>query len=500
MRAGTGSGPAGPDPSFGLATVASVHLAIDLGAESGRAFVASVGNGVELREIGRFRNLPQRRDGRVAWNMPLIRDFISDALGRCGPVDSVSIDSWAVDFGLLDSEGGLIAPPRCYRDPFNVGALDLVLERISASDLYNRTGIQLLEINTICQLAALAARRPAELAEASKLLMIPDLLRLWMGGEAVSERTNASTTQMLAPSGEWDPVAVAASGAAMSILPVTVESYEVVGRCSASLGGVPIVAGASHDTAAAVAGTPLRSGEAFLSSGTWSLLGLELPAPVISRQAQRLNLSNEHGVAGTTRLLRNVMGLWMVQQSRRAWALLDGFESDYADLAGLAASASIDSIVDPDAALFVRPEDMTAAIDEYCVRTGQRAPGSRGETLRCILQSLALRYRWVIEALELVTGSRVTTLRVVGGGSQNELLCQLTADAAARPVQAGPVEATVLGNVMVQAVVQGTLPDLAAGRAIIETSLAPRIYQPSQDLEPAYQRFCALPGVGRPSG
>jgi rhamnulokinase len=478
--------------------VGSSHLAIDLGAESGRAFIGRIGTTIELEELGRFRNAARQLPGRLAWDLELIQGFIEDAARRCDRVDSISIDGWGVDFGLLDGAGALVAPPRSYRDPFKAGSLDLLLQGISAAELYDRTGIQVMEINTSCQLAALSRKAPDELARAHRLLMVPDLLRLRLGAEPVGERTNASTTQLLTPSGEWDPALARAAGVPLAILPGVVNSYEVVGRTATELGGLRIVAGVSHDTAAAVAGAPLRLGEAVISSGTWSLVGLELPGPVISPAAFKLNLSNEHGVDGTTRLLRNVMGLWMVQEARRAWAAEDGFETSYADLSNMATGTRGESLVNPDDPGFLRPDDMPAAVQEYCRRTGQVVPTTRGEILRTILESLALRYRWVIEALETVSGTSVDALRVVGGGSQNELLCQLTADATGRPLTAGPVEATVLGNLLVQAVATGALPDLASGRAIVQTTHPGRLYQPSGDASPAFERFCALPTVGTP--
>ena len=445
----------------------STHLAVDLGAESGRAFIGKVGDGITIEEVGRFRNRAVQLPDRLAWDLTGIHGFIVDSVAAAGEVSSLAIDCWAVDFALLRADGSLTAPPRCYRDPLTAGILEDLHSVIPASDLYRRTGIQMMEINTICQLFALARSSAPELAEARRLLLIPDLLRHWLGADPAAERTNASTTQLLSPDGTWDTELAAAVGLEPGILPPIVDSYETIGGHPGPAGMIPIIAGAAHDTAAAVAGTPLGEGAAFISSGTWSLVGVELPGPIISDRALALNMSNEHGVGGTTRFLRNVMGLWLLQQCRQGWARADGHVTEYAELVQLAATATPGRfLVDPDHASFLRPDDMPAAIAAFCAGTGGSAPASRAEIVRCVIDSLALRYRWVLEALESCTGNAVRRVNIVGGGSQNALLCQATADATGLPVEAGPVEATVLGNLIVQAVATGSLASLAAGSRV----------------------------------
>ena len=477
----------------------SAHLAIDLGAESGRAFVGRIAGTIELTEIGRFRNIPLSLPDRTCWNVGGILQFILDSLAAAGDVDSLSIDAWGVDFGLLRGDGSLLAPPRCYRDPLNAGMLAPTFARIPRADLYEQTGIQMMEINTSCQLLALAQKRPQELAQAETLLMIPDLLRYWLGGEPVAERTNASTTQLLRPDGTWATDVFAALGVDAAMMPRLAESNQVVGTTAA---GIPIIAGPSHDTAAAVVGAPLREGAAFLSCGTWSLVGMELPGPVLNEVALGLNLSNEQGVGGTTRLLRNVMGLWLLQECRRGWTAADGHPTEYSELTAMAAADSGEPpLVDPDDPAFLRPADMEAAIQAYCATTGQPAPGGRGAIVRCVIASLALRYRWVIEALERATGRKVGSINLVGGGSQNQLLCQATADACGVPVEAGPHEATVLGNLVVQAIAAGDVGDVAEGRELIRRSFPTRAYQPGEGSvwESRYRRFCELgPATARP--
>jgi rhamnulokinase len=479
--------------------VGSTHLAVDLGAESGRAFVGNIGDELAIEEIGRFQNRTQRLGDRLAWDIDAIRAFVTNSAATAGSVDSLAIDTWGVDFGLLRSDGTLIAPPRCYRDPYTRGAIQRLEQRIPAAELYRRTGIQKMDFNTICQLLVMAESDSAELTDAHCLLLIPDLLRYWLGADAAAERTNASTTQLLGPGGDWDYELAGKIGVDARILPPVVQSFERVGTTA---DGVAIVAGASHDTAAAVAGAPLDDGSVFISSGTWSLVGIELPAPVINETARGLNLSSEHGVAGTTRLLRNVMGLWLLQECRRTWAKEDGEATEYSALMDLATSAAaMGPLIDPDDPEFLRPTDLPAAIASFCARTQQQPPDSRGAVVRSIIDSLALRYRWVIEAIERCTGADLTRINLVGGGSQNSLLCQATADATGLVVEAGPQEATVLGNVVVQGIARGSLTNLAQGRKLVRRSFPPVRFEPrpGTDWDSAYERFCALtPATRRP--
>ncbi|MFN2464239.1 MAG: rhamnulokinase family protein [Candidatus Dormibacteria bacterium] len=475
-----------------MTTKAGGHLAIDLGAESGRAFVGSFSSEVQVAEIGRFRNVPLVLPDRTCWNITGILQFILDSISAAGQVDSLSIDSWGVDFGLLRADGSLVALPRCYRDQLNQGMAERMLARVSPLEVYRQTGIQMMEINTICQLLALAQKRPDELAQAETLLLVPDLLRYWLGGDPVVERTNASTTQMLRPDGTWAAEMVQLAGIDPGLLPAVAESTAITGH---TRGGIPLIAGASHDTASAVAGAPLTDGSVFISCGTWSLVGSELAVPVISDRALALNLSNEQGVNGTTRLLRNVMGLWLLQECRREWEAQDGRATDYPDLTRMAeASTDEPSLIDPDDPAFLRPTSMEGAIRAYCDDTEQGSPANRGEIVRCILTSLALRYRWVIEALQVAGAPAAERINIVGGGSLNSFLCQATADATGRTVEAGPAEATVLGNLLVQAVATRQVSSILDGREVIRRSFAIVTYRPrgGGQWEKKYERFCAL--------
>jgi rhamnulokinase len=400
-----------------------------------------------------------------------------------------------VDFGLLRSDGTLVAAPRSYRDQLTAGVLERLAEIVPPSVLYARTGIQMMEINTICQLLALREKHPLELEAGHRLLLIPDLLRFWLGAEPSSERTNASTTQMLEPAGSWATDLVEACGVDPSILQPVVDSTSHVGFVTESSRRVALVAGPSHDTAAAVAGTPLDAGMAFISSGTWSLVGLELYEPVIDERARSFNLSNEHGVGGTTRLLRNVMGLWLIQECRRVWATEDRLEMDYDSLMQMASEVPIGGcLIDVDDPSLLRPANMPAAIRDQCIRTGQRPPQSRSETLRAVIDGLALRYRWVVEALEICSGRAVTTIAVMGGGGRNAPLSQATADACGRQVEVGPAEATVLGNLLVQGIAMGRLADLKEGRTLVRKSFPPVVYEPhrSGEWNEMYAHFCGL--------
>ena len=482
------------------------YLAIDLGAESGRVIRGSVGSrGVLLKEVHRFANAPVQRPGRLAWDIDGLVANVVRGIGLAGPVRSLAVDSWAVDYGLLGEDDALLAAPRCYRDPWLDGSLELLVERVPAEVVYRRTGIQMMQINTLCQLAATAVREPGELAGARRLLMIPDLVRHALGCAAETERTNAGTTQMLDLDGAWASDLLEPLEIPVGILPQVRGAFDRLGETSATRRGhvppgIPIVAGASHDTAAAVVGTPLppRPGEAvFISSGTWSLVGSECQAPVATHAARQLNLSNEHGVDGTTRLLRNVMGLWLLQRCQVEWAGL-GHGDSAGLLAAAESAAGFGPVIDPDDPTFLNPPSMTEALRRLYTRTGQAVPGDAGATTRSILESLALRYRWCIEAIASVTGTTTGVVHIVGGGSQNSLLCQLTADATGLPVVAGPVEATAAGSIIVQAVADGTLASVAEGRELLRTGEL-HTYEPRPDerWDAAYLRFTevALAGV-----
>lgn len=451
--------------------------AVDLGASSGRVMLGEVGADVlELRELNRFWNGPVRVSGRLHWDVLHLYRSILEGLQASGPLDGIGIDSWAVDYGLLDEAGRLLGNPVHYRDSRTDGVMERVLSTIPASELYAVTGLQQLPFNTIYQLAA--EKLPAD---AATLLMIPDLLAYWLTGEIGVERTNASTTQLYdVLARDWSDDVVSRAGVPRRVLPALREPGDVVGTVlpdeTGLAPGIPVIAVGSHDTASAVVAVP-AVGErfAYISSGTWSLVGLELDAPVLTDDARQANFTNEGGVDGRTRFLRNVMGLWILQECQRVWG------DD--DLPGLlrdaAAAPPYAVLIDPDAPEFLAPGNMPARIEEHCRATGQDPPRSRGAVVRCILESLALAYRRTLRAAQTIADREVDVLHVIGGGSQNELLCQLTADACGVPVLAGPVEASALGNVLVQARALGEpFPDLSAMRALVRSTHSLRRYDP----------------------
>jgi rhamnulokinase len=468
------------------------YLAFDLGAESGRAFLGSLHRGrLEIREIHRFANEPVEYGGALStmhWDAPRIWLEIRKALTMVEtPLSGMGVDTWGVDYALLGQGGELLQNPYHYRDPRNISAFEEVQARVSRADIYKATGIQLMPINTLYQLFAAQRDTPKILAAAEKMIMMPDLFHYWMTGNAVCEYTDASTTQFMNPvTRKWAVDLLDRLGLPSKLPAEIVEPGTVVGHLlpgisrNSSLTGTPVIAPGSHDTASAVAAITARGNAAFISSGTWSLIGTELTAPVLSEEAMRFNFTNEGGVCGTTRLLKNVMGLWMLQGCRRAW-LAAGHEYDYAQLTDEAGKAeAFRSIVNPDSGLFLSPADMRAAIDEFCRKTDQPCPDSPGAYTRAILESLALKYRVILRDMASVTGNRTELIRVIGGGSKSRLLNQFTADATGKKVLAGPTESAVLGNIGVQMLATGSAGSLEEMRAIIERSFPVDIYEPRE--------------------
>jgi rhamnulokinase len=452
--------------------------AVDLGATSGRVMTAQVGpNTLDLTEVARFPNHPVRAGGTLHWDALRLYQGILDGLREAGPVDSIGIDSWGVDFGLLDTDGKLLGNPVHYRDARTEGVVDKVLRDVSPAELYAATGLQLLPFNTLFQLAA--ARDTAQLAAAKTLLLIPDLIAYWLTGAIGAERTNASTTQLLdVHGGSWTVGLAARLGIRAGILPPLREPGAAIGRLHAEigLGPVPLTAVGSHDTASAVVGVP-ASGErfAYISCGTWSLVGVELDRPVLTAASRAANFSNEAGIDGTIRYLRNVMGLWLLQECLRCWG-----DADLGELLRHAATVSpFRAVVDADSAVFLPPGDMPARIAAECTRLGQKPPERPAETVRCVLDSLALAHRAAVADAQRLSGRDVDVVHIVGGGARNELLCQLTADACGLPVLAGPVEATALGNVLVQARARGSIREgLPAMRALVHATQPTHRYEP----------------------
>jgi rhamnulokinase len=421
-------------------------------------------------------------------------------------LSAVGIDTWGVDFALLGSGGELLAMPRHYRDPRNAPAMEQVLQRVSRERIYSSTGVQFMPLNTLFQLFA-AAHAPDRLLDAAeRLLFMPDLFNFWLSGESQTERTIASTSQVLnAQSGDWDRDLLEMLGIQSEIMPPVRPTGSLGGFLAEEFaaeigqGRVPVALTASHDTAAAVAAVPASGAEwAYISSGTWSLVGVELAAPLISAQSLAANLTNEAGVAGTTRFLRNVAGLWLVQECRRCWAEA-GRAFSFAELAALAEKAEpLRSLFDPDDSRFAAPGQMAERIRANCRELGQPDPADEAAVIRCVLESLALRYDQILRAAAALTGRAIRTVHVVGGGSRNALLNRLIAAATDRPVVAGPAEATAMGNAAVQAIAVGHLSDLSAARRVIAASIDLDRYEPPSTVAErarwaeARQRFADL--------
>ena len=487
-------------------------LAVDLGASSGRVLLGRLRDEhLSLEELHRFENAPVSVPGSLHWDVLRLWSDIKTGLSRYAnqydePLSGISVDTWGVDFALLDGKGKLLGNPYHYRDARTEGIPDKVLSKVGRERLYAQTGLQIMQINTLYQLYSMLETHDKQLECAETLLMMPDLFHYWLTGVKRCEYTIASTSQMVhCRTREWDRALLSEVGISSHMLAPLVQPGTVVGRLHPQVASevglsdeVPVIATGSHDTANAVAAVPdLTADGVYISSGTWSLMGVEVDQPVLSERARTLNFTNEGGVNGTIRLLKNVAGLWLLQECRRQWHR-EGHDFSWEALLDHAAQAEpFASLIDPDAPEFLSPGDMPGAIRAFCRRTNQPEPQRVGEVVRCCLESLALRYRWVLRALEELTGKRLERISVVGGGSQNELLNQFTADACERPVIAGPVEATALGNIMLQAVACGHLKDVATGRQVLMASVKRRNYTPerSEAWQAAFSRFEALLNV-----
>lgn len=487
-------------------------IAVDLGASSGRVVLGQWdGRRFELQDLHRFANRPLEIEGHLYWDVEglwaqIKRGLASYTARFDTPLRAIGVDSWAVDYALLDQTGRLLGRPYHYRDLRLTGVDRQVWQRVSPRQIFAMTGIQFLPFNTLYQLYSHFHSNDPALQQADRLLLIPDLFHYWLSGRQVAEYTNATTTQFFdCHQHGWATSLLAELGLLARLLPPVVQPGTILGPVLPHLarevglpGNVSIIAPGSHDTASAVAAIPgLEDGRsAYLSSGTWSLLGLELKAPIVDERSLAANFTNEGGVDGTVRLLKNVAGLWLLQECQRNWQA-QGQDYSWPQLLALAEQASpLESLLDPDAPDFLNPPDMLEAIEHYCRNTGQTPPHSPAQIVRCCLESLALKYRVVLEKLQEITSRIIETLRVVGGGSQNWLLCQFTADACQREVVAGPVEATALGNIMMQAIATGYLSDVTAGRRAVGASFELTRYRPDQTTAPqweeAYRRFKRL--------
>lgn len=486
------------------------YLAFDLGAESGRAILGEVGDAqLTLTDVHRFPNIPVAvpegpRGSTLHWNVLQLWSDIKQGLSltaqRHGNPVSVGLDTWGVDFALLDRNGVLMGNPVHYRDDRTDGVMGAAFAKVDRAEVFEQTGIQFMQFNSLYQLLSLVQDGSPLLENAATFLTVPDLFNYWLTGRAACEFSNATTTQCYDPRrGGWAEPLLDALEIPTAIFPEIITPGTVLGtlreQVADELGIQPltVVAPACHDTGSAVAAVPAANGEnfAWISSGTWSILGVEAPQPVINEEALASNLTNEGGVNGTFRLSKNVMGMWPVQECLRTWAR-EGSVYSYAELTEMAATApALRSIIDPDHDDFLKPGDMPARIRDFCARTGQPVPDDYGAIVRCVLESLALKYRYVLEALESLLGHRLEPLYIVGGGSQNKLLNGFTADATGRTVVAGPVEATATGNVIVQAIASGQLGSLADGRTLVRNSFEMHTHEPSNSAawDDAYGRL-----------
>ena len=486
--------------------MSKLYLALDLGAESGRAMLGTLTDGaLSIEELHRFPNTPVRVLGSLHWDALRLFHEICQGLTVAGrdrrlALDGIGIDTWGVDCALLGADGSLCGNPRHYRDARNNGVLEKVLGVLPREEIFAHTGVQFMQINTLIQLYAMKMAGDPALASARTLLMMPDLFNYWLTGVARCELTIASTSQFYNPREKrWATDLFDKLGLPAAILTEIVPPGTCLGPLLPSIAGtvglpaVPVYATGGHDTASAVAAAPAEGRDwLYISSGTWSLMGAELDEPVINDRLMAMNLTNEMGAGGKVRLLRNIAGLWLLQECRRAWAL-EGAEFSYEDLARQAAAAKpFTAILDPDA--FLEPGEMPGRISEYCKSTGQRAPASSAEISRMILESLALRYRQVLEMIESLLERRFAVIHIVGGGSQNQVLNQFVADATGRMVIAGPAEATAIGNVLIQAIGAGELSGLDEARGVVRRSFPTRVIEPGprEAWNAAYETYRSL--------
>jgi rhamnulokinase len=487
-----------------------VYLAIDIGASSGR-HVAGLFDGrrIDLAEVHRFDNGPALAAGRMYWNLLRQWDDVKQGLRvaadrYASQIASIGVDTWGVDFALLGRNDELLGNPLHYRDQGNDGMLERAFEIVPREEIFQHTGLQFLQINTLYQLLALRLQNSSLLDAAESLLLIPDVFHWLLTGEKANELTNATTTQCFDPrTGNWAADLLARFGLPANIFGRIAAPGTRLGKIrpdvarQIGLGAVDIVLPGTHDTASAVMAVPAggHSGErpnwCYISSGTWSLMGAEVAQPIINPACLRLNFTNEGGVGGTTRLLKNITGLWLVQECRRIWNDR-GANYSWDDMTAMAERAApLASVVDPDHPSLRAPADMPEAIVELCRSTGQSVPHEHGQVVRCALEAVAMKYRQVLGWLEELVGGRIETIHIVGGGTQNRQLCQMAADACGRIVLAGPVEATAIGNLMMQAVAAGDVGSIAEARDIIRASFPVATYQPRDTArwDEAFQRY-----------
>ena len=481
------------------------YLAVDLGAESGRTIVGSLeGDRLSLTETHRFANGPVHLPDGLHWDVLRLWSEIKTGIGISSAkfnksLNSIGLDTWGVDFALLDRQGALLSNPFHYRDERTDGMLEEAFRHMSRAEIFTNTGIQFMQLNTLYQLLAMSVQKSPLLEIAKTFVTIPDLFNYWLSGEITNEFTDATTTQCLDPrKRDWSAPVLEAMNISTHLFSPITESGTPIGTLLPSIAAetdtsnMRIVVPACHDTGSAVAAVPAQNQDfAWISSGTWSIMGAEVREPCVNEKALAYNLTNEGGVFGTWRLSKNIMGLWLVQECRRAWAH-QGEHLSYDEITRLASAAKpYMAVMDPDDDQFFHPGAMPERIRNYCVNTNQPVPETKGEIIRVALESLALKYRWVLERLEELTGKRLEPIHIIGGGTKNRLLNQFTADATCRTVITGPVEATASGNVLLQAIGLKHLSSLTEAREIVRASFSPEIYEPKQtaDWDEAYSRF-----------
>ena len=486
-------------------------LAFDLGATSGRSMLGTLRDGrLEVAELTRFPNRMLRMGDRYYWNIYSLYEELKRGLAEAGrrrvPLDALGIDTWGVDFVCVGRDGSFLGLPRAYRDPYTAGVPQDYFRHVPAAEVYAATGIQVLDFNTLFQLYAARREGCSALEHAETLLFMPDALTYLLTGRRVCEYTIASTSQLLNPrTGAFEPRLFAPLGLPVGVMPEVVKPGTVMGTLAGHLGrecgvdGVPVVAVAGHDTGSAVAAVPAEGERfAYLSSGTWSLMGIEVRTPIINEDSRRLNFTNEGGVEGTTRFLKNITGMWLLEQCRKEWARA-GADCPYPAVVSMAESVEgFRFLIDPDHPSFANPESMTQAIAAYCRDTGQPSPATHADFIRCIFDSLALKYRYVLDSLRRLSPFPIERLHVIGGGSRNGLLNRFAANATGLPVVAGPVEATAMGNMLMQAKAVGAVGSLDEIRAVVRRSVSLETYLPEDagTWEEAYARYLAVTGLG----
>jgi rhamnulokinase len=481
------------------------YLAIDLGAESGRAIVGALdGNHLTLTETHRFANGPVRLNDGLHWDVLRLWSDIKAGISKSSSktdnaLESIGLDTWGVDFALLDQNGALLSNPFHHRDERTDGMMEEAFKRMSRADIFASTGIQFMQINTLYQLLAMVLQKSPLLDITKNFVTIPDLFNYWLSGEITNEFTNATTTQCFDPrKRDWATLVLDALDIPSHLFKPITDSGARIGTLLPGLaeetgaGALPVVLPACHDTGSAVVAVPAGNQDfAWISSGTWSIMGVEAHQPVVNEKSLEYNFTNEGGVFGTWRLSKNIMGLWLVQESRREW-MRGGEEISFDALTQQAGeSEAFLSVVDPDYAEFLHPGDMPARIQKFCADTNQRVPQTQGQIIRVALEGVALKYRLVLERLEELTGKHLDPIHIIGGGTKNRLLNQFTANSTGRTVITGPVEATAIGNILMQAIGMKHVGSLAEAREVVRASFQPEAYHPKQtaDWDEAYSRL-----------